>query len=248
MTIEMDLNFKTRRICLWSGPRNISTALMYSFGQRSDTTIVDEPLYAHYLSSTDASEYHPGAKEVLESQENDGQKVIDEVILGDYDTPIVFFKNMTHHLVDLDWSFLDETINVILTRDPKEVIPSYIKKIGSPTIADLGYEKHLELAEYLNEHDIKFLVLDSTEMLKYPQSKLREVCSRMGVPFDDAMMSWPAGPRKEDGIWARHWYHSVHRSTGFRLYKAKDEEIPEELQDLYEECNEAYQKIREMGD
>ncbi|MFN1834642.1 sulfotransferase family protein [Balneola sp. MJW-20] len=240
--------FKTRRICLWSGPRNISTALMYSFGQRADTTIVDEPLYAHYLTSTDARDYHPGADEIIASQENDGQKVIDEVIMGDYDTPIAFFKNMTHHLVDLDWGFMEKTINVILTRDPKEMLTSYVKQVENPTIEDVGYKKHLEVVEYLNDIGRKPIILDSTEMLKYPQSKLRELCSRMGVPFDDAMMSWPAGPRKEDGVWARHWYHNVHRSTGFRLYKPKNEPFPEHLEDLLEECQDAYDKLMELAD
>lgn len=234
---------KTRRICLWSGPRNISTALMYAFGQRDDTTIVDEPLYGHYLKTTDASTYHPGADEVMASMETDGQKVIDEVILGDYDTPVVFFKNMTHHLENLDWSFLKDTINVILTRDPKEMLPSYIKKIDNPTMRDVGYAKHLELLEYLKDIGQDPIVIDSKDILMYPQSRLREFCANLGIPFDDSMMSWPTGPRKEDGIWAKFWYHNVHRSTGFQQYKSKDDEVPEELQDLLEECTELYEKL-----
>ena len=234
---------ETKRICLWSGPRNISTALMYSFGQREDTTIVDEPLYAHYLASTNASEYHPGAEEVLESQENDGSKVVEEVILGEYETPIVFFKNMTHHLVNLDWSFLEKTINVILTRPPRDMLPSYAKQVKNPSMKDVGYKKHLKLVKYLNDIGRKPVVIDSKKMLQDPQSGLRKLCDAVGIPFDEAMMSWPAGPRKEDGVWARHWYHSVHQSTGFKAYKPKTGPFPEELKELLVECQEAYKKL-----
>ncbi|MBD3616563.1 MAG: sulfotransferase family protein [Gracilimonas sp.] len=234
---------KTKRICLWSGPRNISTALMYSFAQREDTTVVDEPLYAHYLSSTDAKDYHPGADEVIASQETDGQKVVDEIILGEYDTPIAFFKNMTHHLVNLDWSFMEETVNVILTRPPEDMLPSYAKQVKNPTMQDVGYAKHLEVVQYLKAIDKKPIIVDSKDILQYPQSRLRELCGTLGIPFDEAMLKWPAGPRKEDGVWAKHWYHNVHRSTGFRAYKSKNEPFPEELEDLLEECQEAYEKL-----
>lgn len=234
---------KTKRICLWSGPRNISTALMYSFAQRDDTTVVDEPLYAHYLSSTDAKGYHPGADEVLASQENDGQKVIEDVILGDYDTPIAFFKNMTHHLVDLDLSFMENTVNVILTRPPKDMLPSYAKQVKNPTMRDVGYAKHLEIVKYLKSIDRKPVIVDSKDILQYPQSRLRELCGTLGIPFDESMLKWPAGPRKEDGVWAKYWYHNVHRSTGFRAYQPKKEPFPEELEDLLEECQEAYDEL-----
>ncbi|MBO6585737.1 MAG: sulfotransferase family protein [Gracilimonas sp.] len=238
---------KTKRICLWSGPRNISTALMYSFAQRDDSTVFDEPLYAHYLANTDAKNYHPGADEVLKSQENDGQKVVDEIILGDYDTPIAFFKNMTHHLVNLDWSFLEETINVILTRPPKDMLPSYAKQVKNPTMQDVGYAKHLEVVKYLDNIGKKPLIVDSKDILQYPQSRLRELCGTLGIPFDEAMLKWPAGPRKEDGVWAKYWYHNVHRSTGFRAYKSKNEPFPEELEDLLEECQEAYDELLEYA-
>jgi hypothetical protein len=239
---------KTKRICLWSGPRNISTALMYSFGQREDTTIVDEPLYAHYLSKTDAKEYHPGAEEVIDVLETDGQKVIDEVILGDYDTPIAFFKNMTHHLIDLDWSFMEKTINVILTRPPKDMLLSYVRQVEEPTMQDVGYKKHLEVVEYLKSIDKKPVIVDAKNILQYPQSRLRELCGTLGIPFDDGMLRWPAGPRKEDGIWAKYWYHNVHRSTGFRSYKSKSDELPEHLNGLLEECQEAYEELLTHAD
>ena len=137
------------RICLWSGPRNVSTALMYSFAQRPDTVVYDEPLYGHYLHSTQASTYHPGAQEVLQEMELDGNKVI-ESMMGSHSKPVVFFKNMTHHLLDVDRSFMTEVHNVLLTRNPVEMLPSFAKEIPNPTMLDVGYEAHIELIRHLN--------------------------------------------------------------------------------------------------
>ncbi|MEX0720335.1 MAG: sulfotransferase family protein [Balneolaceae bacterium] len=231
------------RVCLWSGPRNISTALMYSFAQRKDTTVVDEPLYAHYLTSTDASKYHPGAEEVIADQENNGPKVIEDVIFGDYDTPIVFFKNMAHHLVDLDWSFLKETVNVILTRNPREMLLSYAKRVSNPTMQDVGYARQLELLNYLRSIGQNPPVIDSKVILDYPQSRLRELCDSIGIPFNEAMLHWPSGARPEDGIWAKYWYHNIHKSTGFQPYIPKTEPFPEELKDLLKESEKIYEKL-----
>jgi len=216
---------------------------MYSFAQREDTTVVDEPLYAHYLTSTNAREYHPGADEVIASQENDGQKVIENVIFGNYDTPVVFFKHMTHHLVDLDWGFMKDTINVILSRDPRDMLPSIVKQIPNPTMRDVGYAAHLELMEYLKGIGQNPMVIDSKEVLMDPKKKLTEICDHVGIPFDETMLNWEAGARPEDGIWAKHWYHNVHTSTGFQPYQPKEELIPEGLEELFEESQRCYEKL-----
>jgi len=135
---------KTVRICLWSGPRNISTALMYSFAQREDTMVLDEPLYAHYLASSEKAlvDRHPVAQVVLDTMENDGAKVVD-MMMGEFPSDVVFFKNMTHHLLDLDRSFMEGVVNVILTRDPVDMLPSFAKVIKDPTMADVGYKAHI---------------------------------------------------------------------------------------------------------
>jgi len=232
-----------KRICLWSGPRNISTALMYSFGQRSDTTIVDEPLYAHYLCSTSANEYHPGSKEVLLFQENNGEKVVKKMLGDLFQTPVVFFKHMTHHLINLDRSFLKETENIILTRDPKEMITSFIKQIPNPVITDTGYPQHLELYDYLCSIGKPPLIVDSKDLLLNPKKKLTELCAYLAIPFQEGMLRWEAGPRKEDGVWAKYWYHNVHKSTGFRVYQAKNEPLPVSLMSLYEECDTIYKQL-----
>jgi hypothetical protein len=234
---------RTKRICLWSGPRNISTALMYSFAQRDDTTVVDEPLYAHYLTSTDARLYHPGADDVIASQEPDGNKVIQNVILGEYETPVVFFKNMTHHLVNLDQSFLHETINLILTRNPREMLPSYAEQVKHPGMQDVGYAAHLELIDYLSGIGQKPLVIDSRQILLNPEKKLKEICDVIGIPFDKKMLEWKAGARPEDGVWAKHWYHNVHNSTGFKPYRPKTDPFPGHLNELLEDCEKIYQKL-----
>tara|TARA_A100001015_G_C14958239_1_gene699714 strand:+ start:713 stop:1378 length:666 start_codon:yes stop_codon:yes gene_type:complete len=216
---------------------------MYSFGQRSDTTIVDEPLYAHYLCSTSAKEYHPGSKEVLLFQENNGEKAVKNMMSDVFETPVVFFKHMTHHLINLDKSFLKETENIILTRDPKEMITSFIKQIPNPVITDTGYPQHLELLNYLAEIGKSPLIVDSKDLLLNPKKKLTELCSYLNIPFQDAMLKWEAGPRKEDGVWAKYWYHNVHKSKDFQLYQAKNEPIPESLMSLYQECDRIYKQL-----
>ncbi|MDX1522934.1 MAG: sulfotransferase family protein, partial [Anaerolineae bacterium] len=187
------------RIAVWSGPRNISTALMYSFAQRDDTRVFDEPFYAHYLSTTDADEYHPGAEEVIASQENDWRKVVDEVILADHGTPVLFFKQMTHHIMNVEWSFLDKLCNVILTRDPRDMLPSYAKNVKLPTLRDTGFADHLKLLTSLRDLGQEPPVLDSKAVLLNPERVLSVLCDRIGIPFDPKMLHWEAGARPEDG-------------------------------------------------
>ena len=227
------------RICLWSGPRNISTTLMYSFAQRDDIVVVDEPLYASYLSNTNANEYHPGASEIIASQENDGEKVIDWM-MGSHDKPLVFFKNMTHHLLDLDRSFMKDVVNVILTRDPKEMIPSFVKVIENPTIGDIGYADHTNLQNYFEENNIPYIVLDSKFILQNTKGVLQQFCGLIGVDFDENMLEWEKGARKEDGVWAKYWYGNIHDSTGFMDYKPKLEKFPEKYQSLLHSCTAHY--------
>jgi hypothetical protein len=234
---------KIFRICLWSGPRNVSTALMYSFAQRDDTVVYDEPLYAHYLSKTPAREYHPGAEEVIASMENDGEKVVRDLILGDQPKPVAFFKHMTHHLFDLDLDFLAETVNVLLTRDPLDMLPSFAKRIENPSLQDVGYKLHTELLSRLQSMGQNPPVLDSKQILLNPKKVLSELCERIGIPFQESMLSWKAGARPEDGSWAKYWYESVHQSNGFDKYFQKNETFPARLKPLLEECQPYYEQL-----
>lgn len=236
----------SKRISLWSGPRNISTALMYSFAQRGDTVVYDEPLYGYYLSHSHAKEYHPGAGEVIAAMENDGEKVV-RMMLGPQPRPVAFFKNMTHHLLDLDRAFMKQMENVILTRDPREMLPSYAKAVAHPTMKDVGYEEHVHLLEDLDKMGITPIVIDSKQLLMDPPKVLAQLCQRLSIPMDSSMLKWEAGARPEDGVWARYWYNSVHQSTGFGKYTPKNEPFPDSLKPLLEACLPYYHQLMELS-
>jgi hypothetical protein len=235
-----------KRICLWSGPRNVSTALMYSFAQRSDCQVFDEPLYAHYLYNTDADEYHPGADDILATMENDGEKVV-EMMIGPHDKPVAFFKHMTHHLIELNLDFLKDCVNVILTRDPREMLVSFDKVIPNPTMQDVGYEAHLMLMDHLERIGQEVIVLDSKEILMDPESVLNKFCNAIGIPFEESMLSWEAGPIPEDGIWAKYWYANVHKSQGFQPYVPKQDDFPSRLIPLLNECEPIYNRLIKLS-
>lgn len=220
---------------------------MYAFAQRNDMTVVDEPLYAHYLSKTDSLASHPGTQEVLDSQENDGELVVKKVILGDYPTAAVLFKQMTHHLIHLDWSFLLKTENVMLIRNPREIIASYAKVIHNPTMQDIGVEKQLALYHFLKKNNRLNAVVDARELLLAPAAILRQLCEKLGLPFDPHMLHWQPGPRPEDGVWARHWYTNVHQSTGFQPFVEKETVLPENLEPLAATCQPFYQALYEAA-
>ncbi|HRH60285.1 MAG TPA: hypothetical protein PL045_06925 [Chitinophagaceae bacterium] len=230
-----------KRINLWSSPRNISTAMMYSFAQRPDTIVFDEPLYAHYLSVTGID--HPGKEEILQSQENDGDKVVQHLMLKDYEKPVAFFKQMTHHLVSLDESFLTKFSNIIFIRDPKQIISSYSAVRPDVTMQDIGMQKQWQLYNQLCEKGFPPVVLDSNEMLAAPQKVLQQLCDALGIIFFEQMLHWQAGARPEDGVWAKYWYANVHASTGFEKQNTSSRELPEYLQPLYEECKPLYEQL-----
>lgn len=234
------------RVCLWSGPRNISTALMYSFAQRSDTKVFDEPLYGHYLANTNADEYHPGSDEIIATMECDGAKVI-KMMMGDHDKPVVFFKNMTHHLLDLDKDFMHDVVNVILTRNPKEMLPSFDKVIENPSMKDVGYQDHTELLEYFKKKNISPVVIDATIFLKNPERILKKLCEKIQIPFQENMLSWEKGARPEDGVWARYWYGNIHKSTGFIKYQPKTEPFPKSLNTLLNESLTHYERLEKIA-
>jgi len=228
----------TKRICLWSSPRNLSTALMYSFAQREDAIAVDEPLYAHYLGITNAD--HPGKEEILQTQDQEGAKVITQITEGKYEKPIVFFKQMTHHLVALDMSFLNRTLNIIYIRDPRQIISSYAQVRKEVIMEDIGIAAQWQLYQTLQKNHYSCIVLDSGELLKNPGKVLHELCESLEIPFDPAMLHWPAGPKKEDGVWAKYWYDNVHQSTGFEKQPTSNRPLPEYLDTLYQESKEYY--------
>jgi Sulfotransferase domain len=231
-------------ICLWSGPRNVSTALMYSFAQRTDTRVVDEPLYGHYLRVSGAQ--HPGRDEVIRSMNCDGDAVMKELLhpAGSHAKPVLFMKHMAHHLVDLDLDFLAATQNVFLVRHPREMLPSLSIQLPHATLADTGLAVQSALLDELLDKGTNPAVLDSRELLLDPPGVLSALCHHLGIEFDKRMLSWPKGAITEDGVWAKHWYHAVHKSSGFSSYVEK-KHFPERLQGLLDACLPHYARLFE---
>ncbi len=230
-----------RRISMWSGPRNISTALMYSFRQRPDTKVFDEPLYAHYLATTGLR--HPGYRDVLAAQDQDGARVTDEVLYGPCERPVLFFKNMAHHMVGLDLDRFDGLTNIFLTREPADMLTSLIKELPEADLEATGLPSQIRLLDRIEAKGAAPVVLMAADVLRNPEGVLRSLCDRIGIPWYAEMLAWPEGPKPEDGVWAPHWYANVHRSTGFAPYRPKDEVLPAHVEPLLAECLPLYERL-----
>ena len=224
---------------MWSGPRTVSTALMRSFGNRPDTVVADEPLYAFYLAKTGIS--HPGRDEILASMPDDWQVVLDYLTTAPLPAgkSVYYSKHMTHHLLpEVDRAALAPLRHAYLLRDPAELLASYAKVRSEPTLADLGIVQQAEIfAAYPGP------VIDSRDLLENPEGTLRALCEALGIPFTAAMLRWPPGPRDTDGVWGPYWYENVWRSTGFGPYRAPDEPLPARLAALAERCQPYYQQL-----
>ena len=231
----------TVRINVWSSPRNLSTAMMYSWRQRADTTVIDEPLYAHYLTQT--GRLHPGNQEIIDSQNSDGAAVVEDVLLAEYDTPIVFFKQMAKHLVSLDRAFLSAGSNVLLIREPHDILSSLQVQLPDLTIADTGFVEMCSILDSVLDAGEAPIVVEVKSLLQDPERVLGALCARIGVAFDDAMLSWPKGPKPEDGVWAPHWYHRVWESTGWEPYADKDVQLSKAATAVLPEAEIAYRQL-----
>lgn len=231
----------SKRICLWSSPRNVSTAFMYSWAQRSDTTVIDEPLYGYFLKHTGVA--RPGSDEVIKNMETDGNIVIEDMLFSNFKTPVVFFKNLTNQAVNLDWSFMQQMINLFFIRDPKQIIASFAQVVPNPTMIDIAMKMQYECFEFARQNKFNTIVLDSSQLLENPKSVLQKLCELIEIDFDENMLHWQAGPKTYDGIWAPYWYDNVHQSTGFDLQPTSERPLPEHLISLYEEAKPYYEKL-----
>jgi hypothetical protein len=232
------------RIAMWSGPRNISTALMRAWENRDDTVVVDEPLYAHYLATTGRD--HPGRDEVIASQSTDWRVVTDQ--LREPLPPgitISYAKHMAHHLlpsVGREW--LGGFSHAFLIRDPREMLPSLARVLPTPTLADTGLEQQVEIVQSCEAEGAGAPpVIDARDVLRAPAAMLQALCEQLGVAFSPAMLSWPAGSRGSDGVWARWWYDAVIASTGFEQYRPPAQPFPPPLRPLLEQCLPYYQRL-----
>lgn len=212
---------------------------MYSFAQRSDTQVVDEPFYAMYFSKTDVD--HPGKQDVLKAQSPDEEEVKAQIFSG-HAKPVFFIKNMAHHIeVMNNHDFLSKCVNIFLIRNPKQIIASYAQVIDKPVMRDIGIEYEWKLFDELN--DPKSIVLDSGLLLENPESVLKQVCEHAGINFQKQMLTWPVGPKSYDGVWAPHWYANVHKSTGFEKQPTSERALPDHLKPLAEEADVYYKKL-----
>ena len=238
-------NDEPARIAMWSGPRNISTAMMRSWGNRPDTFVCDEPFYAYYLKATGIN--HPDGAEVIAQGETNWAKVVAQLTGAvPNGKPIYYQKQMTHHLLpEVDRTWLAMVSNCFLIRDPAEVIISYIKKNNDPALEGIGFVQQAEIFDLVCATTGAVPpVVDARDVLENPERILRSLCNAVGVEFTDAMLSWPPGLRETDGIWAKHWYGEVAKSTGFEKSERRERPaVPDRLRNVCDRARECYERL-----
>lgn len=229
---------------MWSGPRNISTAMMRSFGSRPDTVVSDEPLYAHYLQETGIR--HPAREDVLASQPTDWQAVAAQLtgpVPGD--KPIWYQKHMAHHLLPVigrDW--LNRLTHAFLIREPDEMLASLVKTYPAAALADTGLPQQCEIFDRVADRFGRAPpVVLASDVLKDPRAMLARLCTALGIAFLPQMLAWEPGRRATDGVWAPHWYAAVEASTGFEPWRPKSVVLPPALRPLLAECRPWYEKL-----
>lgn len=232
------------RIAMWSGPRNLSTAMMYAFGARGDCAVIDEPFYAAYLAATGLK--HPMREEILSAQPISPQEVADGLI-GPVPNglPHYYQKHMTHHmLADVPRDWMRSVVNVFLIRHPARVIASYAAKRESPTFDDIGFGQQTELYDMVQAFDPDPPVIDSGDIRRDPETVLRALCRRIGLPFTSRMLHWSKGGHPDDGVWAPHWYGAVWQSEGFAGPEGPLPDVPEQHRGLLEAALPHYQRLK----
>ena len=232
------------KIAMWSGPRNLSTAMMYAFAARGDCAVVDEPFYAAYLAATGLA--HPMQQEVIASQSTEPLQVAADCIGPIPQGQSLFYqKHMTLHMIPgFPRDFMRDLTNVFLIRHPARVVASYAKKREGPTLADIGFQQQAQLFDQIADQlGHAPLVIDSADIRANPTRALSGLCAALGISFTEKMLHWPAGPKPYDGIWAPHWYNAVHRSTGFEDPEAALPDLAKHYADLVDQALPYYEKL-----
>jgi hypothetical protein len=232
------------RIAMWSGPRNISTAMMRAWENRDDTAVIDEPFYAHYLLATGVA--HPGRDEVIAAQNNDASEVA-AMLTGPmpHGRPIWYQKHMTQHMLpDMPLDWLDRATNCFLIREPAAVVASFTIQRPDAAAWELGFEQQSRLFDHVCDRlGSAPPVIDASDVLKNPAGSLAALCARLEIPFSLRMLQWPRGPRASDGVWAPHWYAAVEHSTGFAPYQAHKPKLSAFQRGLVEQCQAHYDRL-----
>jgi Sulfotransferase domain len=229
-------------VAMWSGPRNISTAMMRAWENRPDTVVVDEPFYAAYLARTGGSRGdHPGRDEVIAAQPTEPAAVVAALLAPLPDgVDVRYVKHMTHHLLpEDDLSWVGAYRNVLLIRRPDEVVASYLRAREVCEPDDIGLLQQVRLLDALEDTPI----VDAADFLRDPESYLRWLCDWLGIGFTDRMLTWPPGPRDSDGVWAPHWYDAVWASTGFEPYRPRDVHLDADGEAVAAACRPAYERL-----
>ena len=229
-------------IACWSGPRNLSTAMMYAFGARADCYVVDEPFYAAYLQATGLD--HPMRDDILAAGETDPARVAD-LCKHDAKAPLFYQKHMTHHMLPgFDRSWFSSVKHLFLIRHPARVLASYAAKHENPRLDDIGFAQQWNIFAQIKEAGFNPVVIDSYDLRCDPRAYLTALCSALDIRFDLAMLSWPKGGHSQDGVWAAHWYDAVHQSTGFAKPESDLPTLPEPLQNVCDQALPFYERIR----
>lgn len=233
-------------VACWSGPRNISTALMRSWSSRIDTFVTDEPFYAHFLKSTKNN--HPMREKIMKHYSSDYDQVVKQLTDNIPNQKSIWYqKHMAHHIIDfrkIDW--IKKCENCILIRHPKEVIHSYAAKNNLKSINELGYPQQFKIVKFLQKENQRYKIIDSTDLLKNPEDVLSDWCDSININFDKSMLNWEAGNHKNDGIWWNHWYDNVIKTTGFQKYIEKDITIENKFDSIYTEAMEYYNYLKDI--
>ena len=219
---------------------------MRAWGNRPDTFVIDEPFYAYYLRAT--GKQHPGADEIIASSNTDWENVVAQLTGPIPKARRIFFqKQMAHHLLpEVDREWLGAVTNCFLIRDPREVIASYIKKREEPALQDLGFVQQADIFNFVRTRTSSIPpIIDAKDVLDNPERMLRLLCEAVGVEFSKSMLSWPPGLRETDGIWARHWYGEVAKTTSFQPYRPRSARVPAHLQEIYDRCRQCYERLHE---
>lgn len=235
-----------RRIAMWSGPRNISTTMMRSFSSRPDTHVIDEPLYAHYLSSTGVT--HPMQEEILASHPTGWREVVEDLSSG-CPAQIYFQKHMCHHLTqEIDKAWMGSLDHFFLIRDPALMVASYARKMDKVSPEALGLDQELQIFEEVSALQGRTApVIDAMDVLQDPEGMLRKLCEALDIPFYSEMLSWPPGRHPQDGVWGEHWYQNIWASTGFVIPKPHDIVLNPDLQSIVEATLPAYDALKQYA-